>query len=81
MGERRIKEFVARYARYYRLGPHRPDPPQTRVKCATRVQVCREERLVAQAGARGAPAMTREAAARAHGAEAAELESRACRAA
>jgi hypothetical protein len=44
------------------------------IKYATRVQVSREEQLVAQAGARGAPAMTREEAARALGAEVAELE-------
>ncbi len=44
------------------------------VKYATRVQLSREGRLVAQAGARGAPAMTREQAARALGAEATELE-------
>jgi conjugative relaxase-like TrwC/TraI family protein len=44
------------------------------VKYATGVQLSREERLVAQAGARGAPAMTREEAARALGGEAAELE-------
>jgi conjugative relaxase-like TrwC/TraI family protein len=44
------------------------------VKYATRVQLSREERLVARAGAHGAPAMTREQAARALGAEATELE-------
>jgi AAA domain/TrwC relaxase len=44
------------------------------IKYATRVQVSREEKLVAQAGARGAPAMTREEAARALGGEATELE-------
>jgi hypothetical protein len=44
------------------------------IKYATRVQVSREEQLVAQAVAQGAPAMTREEAARALGAEAAELE-------
>jgi hypothetical protein len=44
------------------------------IKYATKVQVSREEKLVAQAGARGAPTMTREEAARALGAEAAELE-------
>jgi AAA domain/TrwC relaxase len=44
------------------------------VKYATRVQLSREERLVAQAGARGAPAMTREETARVLGADAAELE-------
>jgi AAA domain/TrwC relaxase len=43
-------------------------------KYATRVQVSREEKLVVQAGAWGAPAMTREEAARALGAEVAELE-------
>jgi AAA domain/TrwC relaxase len=44
------------------------------VKYATRVQLSREEQLVAQAGARGALSMTREEAARALGAEADELE-------
>jgi hypothetical protein len=44
------------------------------VKYATRVQLSREEQLVAQAGARGAPSMTRDEAARALGAEADELE-------
>jgi conjugative relaxase-like TrwC/TraI family protein len=44
------------------------------VKYATRVQLSREEQLVAQAGARGAPSMTREEAAGALGADAAELE-------
>src|SRR5262249_20610169 len=44
------------------------------VKYATRVQLSREDNLVAQAGARGSPAMTREEAARALGAEVAELE-------
>src|SRR6266516_2357572 len=44
------------------------------VKYATRVQLSREEKLVAQAGAPGGPAMTREEAARALGAEVAELE-------
>jgi AAA domain/TrwC relaxase len=44
------------------------------VKYATRVQLSREEKLVAQAGARGAPSMTREEAAHALGAEADELE-------
>src|SRR5262245_66073324 len=44
------------------------------VKYATRVQLSREERLVAQAGAGGGPAMTREKAASALGAEVAELE-------
>jgi hypothetical protein len=37
------------------------------IKYATRVQVSREGELVAQAGARGAPAMTREEAGRALG--------------
>jgi conjugative relaxase-like TrwC/TraI family protein len=44
------------------------------VKYATRVQLTREDKLVAQAGARGGPAMTREEAARALRAEVAELE-------
>jgi len=44
------------------------------VKYAARVQLSREEKLVAQAGARGGPGMTREQAARALGAEVAELE-------
>jgi len=44
------------------------------IKYATRVQLSREEKLVAQAGARSGPAMTREEAARALGAEVAELE-------
>ena len=44
------------------------------VKYATRMQLSREEKLVAQASAGGAPAMTREEAARALGAELAELE-------
>src|SRR5262249_58494221 len=43
------------------------------VKYATRVQLSREEQLVAQAGARGGPAMAREEAARALGATAGEL--------
>jgi hypothetical protein len=44
------------------------------VKYATGVQLSREEKLVAQAGARGGPAMTREEAARALGADVAALE-------
>jgi conjugative relaxase-like TrwC/TraI family protein len=44
------------------------------VKYATRVQLSREEKLVAQAGARCGPAMTRGQAARALGGEATELE-------
>jgi AAA domain/TrwC relaxase len=44
------------------------------VKYATRVQLSREEKLVVQAGARGGPAMTREEAARALGADVAALE-------
>src|SRR5215510_3328879 len=44
------------------------------VKYATRMQLSREEQLVAQAGARGAPSMTREEAAYGLGAEPAELE-------
>jgi conjugative relaxase-like TrwC/TraI family protein len=44
------------------------------VKYATKVQLSREERLVAQAGVRGGPSMAREQAARALGADAAELE-------
>lgn len=45
------------------------------VKYATRVQLSREEKLVAQAGARGGPCMSPEDAARALGATVAELES------
>ena len=44
------------------------------VKYATRVQLSREEKLVAQAGARGGPAMSPEQAARALGADVGELE-------
>jgi conjugative relaxase-like TrwC/TraI family protein len=44
------------------------------VKYATRVQLSREEKLVAQAGARGGPGMTRGDAARVLGADAAVLE-------
>jgi AAA domain/TrwC relaxase len=44
------------------------------VKYATGVQLSREERLVAQAGARGGPYMAPEEAARALGADTAELE-------
>ncbi len=44
------------------------------VKYATRVQLSREERLIAQAGAGGAPAMQPEEAARALGADAGLLE-------
>jgi hypothetical protein len=44
------------------------------VKYATRVQLSREEKLVAQAGARGGPCMSSEEAARALGADVAELE-------
>jgi conjugative relaxase-like TrwC/TraI family protein len=44
------------------------------VKYATRVQLSREERLVAQASVRCGPSMTREEAARALGADAVELE-------
>jgi len=44
------------------------------VKYAAKVQLSREEKLVAQAGARDGPAMSAEQAARALGAETAELE-------
>ena len=48
--------------------------PHGGVRYATRIQLAAEERLLAQAQARGAPALTREQAARALGTTAARLD-------
>src|SRR5262249_32433378 len=57
-----------------RGGGGRGYPRHGGVKYATRMQLSREEQLVAQASARGAPSMTREEAAYGLGAEPSELE-------